>query len=150
MPRPSIPQLLLAFIAGCLLLWLAILLAGTLAASTAPASLGPPLPDQSFVALTLRSTLFVHIPIALFSGLFALVVFRLLRARALLVVLALCAPWLIYCLFAALSWYQGTQFSPMQILWFELAWHKWVGRLSVPLGVWAASRLSTSNPQHAA
>ena len=143
MNRPSLQQSLLAFSAGCLLLWLALVVAGILAASAAPSPLQPLLQGQGWIGFLLHSTLLVHIPVALFSGLFALVAFRLLRARGLLVVLALSAPWLIYCFLAAFSWYRGTQFSPLQILGLELAWHKWIVRLSVPLGVWAASKLPT-------
>lgn len=144
MIRPSLPQLLLAFIAGCLLLLLAIFCSGVLAASSAQRLLPPLLQNQSWGELILRSTLLVHIPMALISGIFALLVFRLLRARGLLVVLALSAPWLIYCLVVTLSWYQGTQFSPLHILMMELTWHKWIGRLSVPLGVWGASKLAVN------
>jgi hypothetical protein len=149
MPRSSFLKLLFAFSAGCLLLWLAVVVAGVLAAYPAPDFLQPPLQGQSLAELTLQSTLLVHIPIALLSGLFAWVFFCLLGARGPMVVIALAAPWLIYCLYAALSWYQGTQFSPLYILTHEMAWHKWVGRLSVPLGVWVASRLFTGNVRSA-
>lgn len=150
MPRPSLSKLLLAFIAGCALLWLAVLVMGFLAAIPTPNLLQPLLQTKGWIGGLLYSVLLLHLPMALLAGLFALAVFRLLRANGLLVVFALSAPWLIYCFLAALSWYQGTQFSPLHVLMLELAWHKWIGRLSVPLGVWVASKVSSGKAHDAA
>jgi hypothetical protein len=79
---------------------------------------------------------------AILAGLFAFAVFRLLGAHGLWVVLALSAPWLIYCFVEALSYYQASQLSPVHKLMLLFAWYKWFARLSLPLGVWVASKVS--------
>lgn len=143
MIRPSLPQLLLAFIAGCALLWLAILVMGFLAAIPTPHLLQSLLQTKGWTGAILYSVLLIHLPMALLAGLFAFAVFRLLRTRGLCVVLALSAPWLIYCFVEALTYYQESRLTPLHKLMLLFAWYKWFGRLSVPLGVWVASKVSS-------
>jgi hypothetical protein len=90
-----------------------------------------------------------HIPMALAAAVFALATFRLIRAHSLFVATALSIPWLAYCLVEAVNYYNEAQFSPSQKLALLLAWYTWFGRLSVPLGIWAAHRLC-SRPAGAA
>lgn len=150
MPRPALPQLLFAFIAGCALLWLAIFVMGLLAAIQTPNLLQPLLQAKGWVGAILYSVLLLHLPMALLAGLFGLAVFRLLRARGLYVVLALSTPWLIYCFVEALTYYQASQLSPLHKLMLLFAWYKWIARLSVPLGVWVASKVAPGKTPHAA
>lgn len=149
-PRPSLPQLLLAFIAGCGLLWVAIFVMGFLAAIPAPNLLRPLLQSNEWFGATLYSVLLLHLPMALLAGLFASVAFQLLRARGFSVVLALSAPWLIYCFVEALSYYQASRLTPLHKLMLLFAWYKWLGRLSVPLGVLIASKISAGKARDTA
>jgi len=142
MSRPSLSQLLWAFIAGCVLLWLAIYVMGFLAALPTPGWLQPIRQTKGWTGAILYSVLRIHLPMALLAGIYAWAVFRLLRARGLLVVLVLSAPWLIYCFVEALSYYQESRLSPAHKLMLLFAWHKWLARLFVPLGVWVASKVS--------
>lgn len=135
MPRPFFQQLLLAFIAGGALLWLGISVMGCLAAIPTPNVLQPLRQTEGWTGITLYSVRLIHFPMTLFAGLFASAVFRLLRAHGLFVVLALSAPWLIYCFVEALTYYQESQLTPLHKLMLLFAWYKWFGRLSVPLGV---------------
>ena len=150
MPRRPLQQFLLAFVAGCVLLWLAIFTVGVLAALPTPTMLKPLTQGHGWFGVTLHSLLLVHLPMALVAGTFALLVFRLLRTRGAHVALALTAPWLLYCLVEAISYYQEAQFSPTQKLALLLAWYTWFGRLSVPFGVWAARKLSAGMGRSAA
>ncbi|WP_200380209.1 hypothetical protein [Rubrivivax gelatinosus] len=150
MPRRTLLQFLLALTAGCLLLWLAIFIVGVLAALPTPSVLRPLVQGRNWLAVTLHSVLLVHIPMAFIAGSFALAVFRLLRTRGLPPVVGLTAPWLLYCLFEAFNFYQEAQFPSSQKLALLLAWYTWFGRLSVPLGIWAASKLPVARAASAA
>jgi hypothetical protein len=144
MPRPSRLQLPLAFIAGLVLLALTLFFMGVLATLPTPNMLQALFQTKGWIGVTLHSVLLVHLPAALLSGLFSFAVFRLLRAHDLRVAITLSAPWVIYCFVEAISYYQASQLSPPHKLILILAWHKWLGRLSVPLGIWAASKVSSS------
>lgn len=143
MQRPTFTQLLLALFAGAVLLWLATLVGGFLAALPTPTFLRSLAKGQSWLWITAHSLLVFHIPMALAAAVFALATFRLIRARSLFVAAALSTPWLVYCVVEAVNYYNEAQFSPSQKLALLLAWYTWFGRLSVPLGVWAAHRLSS-------
>jgi len=147
MRRPSLSQLLWAFIAGCVLLSLAIFAMGFLAALPVPGWLQPIRQSNGWTGAVLYAVLRIHLPMAVLAGLYAWAVFRLLRARGLLVVLALSAPWLIYCFVEALSYYQESRLAPVHKLMLLFAWHKWTARLFVPLGVWVASKVSSDKAQ---
>ena len=148
MRRPSLSQLLWAFIAGCVLLWLAIFVMGLLAALPVPGWLQPIRQTKGLTGAVLYSVLRLHLPMAILAGLYAWAVFRLIRARGLLVVLALSTPWLIYCFVEALTYYQESRLSPVHKLVLLFAWHKWFARLSVPLGVWVASKVSSDKARN--
>ena len=150
MPRPSTTQHLLALVAGFVLLWLAIYLVGFLAALPTPTFMNSEVGGRGWFMVVLRSVLLVHLPMALVAGLFALAAFHLLRARGIYIVLALSAPWLTYCVLEAVNYYQEAQFSSTQKLGLLLAWYTWFGRLSVPFGVWAASKLPAGRAPSAA
>lgn len=148
MRRSSLAPLFWAFIAGCVLLGLAIYAMGFLAALPVPGWLQPIRQTKGWTGATLYAVLRIHLPMALLAGLYAWAVFRLLRARGMLVVLALSAPWLIYCLVEALSYYQESRLSPVHKLMLLFAWHKWLARLFVPLGVWVASKVSSDTKRN--
>ena len=148
MPPPV--KLLLSFLAGWVLLWLALLVIGALAAIQTPALLRPLTQGHGWFGVTLHSLLIVHIPAALFAMVYGWVVFRLLDARGLLVVATCVLPWLTYCVVEAVNYYHEAQFPPSQKLALLLAWYMWFGRLSIPLGLWLASRLAGQRTQSAA
>jgi hypothetical protein len=150
MPRSALMRLLFAFLAGCVLLWFTVFVSGILAALPSPAFLQPLLQSQGWPGVTLHSVLLVHLPMCLFAGLFAWLVLRVLKAGGLVFVFALSAPWLIYCFLEAVNYYQEAQFPPSNKLAMLLAWYTWFGRLSVPLGVWLASKVVPTRAPSAA
>lgn len=99
-----------------------------------------PTPDW-LQPVQLTGVMLIQIPMALMGGLFAWAVFSWLRARGPGMVLALSAPWLIYCLADMVMYYQVSQLAPAHTLMLIFAWYKWPSRLAIPLGVWVASRL---------
>jgi hypothetical protein len=115
-----------------------------------PGLLQPSLQTKWWVELTLHSVLLFHLPAAILSALFSFAAFRLLRAHDLWVALCLLTPWLVYCIVDAISYYQASQLPPLHKVILILAWHKWFGRLSVPLGVWAASKVTLRRSRSAA
>ena len=114
-------KLLFALAAGCVLLWIAIFIVGVLAALPTPGALRPLLQDKGWVGVTLHSLLLVHIPMAILAGIFGWIVFHLLRARSFSLVLACAAPWVLYCIAEAVSYYQEAQFPAPQKLALLLA-----------------------------
>lgn len=144
MLRPSLLKLLLAFIAGLVLLWLTLSAIGFIATLPKQSMLEPLRQSQSMIGLTMYSVLVFHLPVALLSGLFSLAIFRLLRARDLWTAVALSTPWVIYCFVAAMNfWNLASNFPPFYTLLLLLRWEKWPARLSVLLGVWAARKASS-------
>lgn len=145
MRRPFLPPLLWALIAGCVMVWFLLFATDFLVLATTPVRSWLLPPDVSRTWFYLYPVLFFELPLALLAGLYAWVVFGRLRARGLLMVLALSVPWLIFCLVWDWSLYQRSNMTTAdKLTWtFIFGWHKWVGRLLVPLSVWVVSKVSS-------
>lgn len=150
MSRPSLLQLLLALIAGLILLGLTLFVLDFLATLPTPGMFQSLLQTKGWIGITLHSVLLFHLPAAILSGLFSFAVFRLLRAHDVWVALCLLTPWLVYCIVDAISYYQASQLSPVHKVILILAWYKWFGRLSIPLGIWVARKVSLGRSRGAA
>jgi hypothetical protein len=111
--RPSLLQLLWAFVAGCVLAWLLAVNTNFIAVLSHPTPnwLQPLRQMGGWTGSVLNTVLIVLLPQGLFAGLFAWVAFGVLRASGLRMVLANSAPWFIYGAVADLSWYKGSNFS---------------------------------------
>jgi hypothetical protein len=144
MHRPSIRQVVFAFIAGLVLVPLALYVGTILADFFIYIPNKSSFQAQGWGGHIFQKILLMQIPMTILAGIFAFVIFRLLSSGGTIMWLALSSAWFMYCVAAELSIYRGSTFSILEILWFLLITYKWISVLTVPLGVWIASRLSKS------
>ena len=145
MPRPSLPQFLLAFLAGIVLLGIPLFVMPFIVPAPKSSVVEALRLSQSVIGGgVMYKVLTFHLPVTLLSGLFSLAVFRLLRVRDPWIAITLTIPWVIYCSVEVFSYYQA---APELFL---LNWHNWFGRLSVALGILAASKVSLVKERGAA
>ena len=130
-----------AIIMGVVLVWLAQVVTGVLAALPIPASFWSTVRGWGWNGLAsfLYMLLVIHIPIAIFSAVVSWGMFRLLGRSTLPVVLACVGPWFVYVLWNWLSEFSQFYAVLMSSGWmFPLAL---LGTLSLPAGVWLGAYL---------
>ena len=141
----NLRNLVVALLVGVALAWLTVFAAGWLAAIQLPRSFFAVVKDHPDIAFLVHTTLLVQVSMALLALLVGWLLFRLLRNASLPLVLACAAPWLAFCTWESVQYFIEAKLPAEVKLRLLLDWRALPGLLSVPVGLWLASKLSTRN-----
>ena len=142
----SIPRnLVVALLAGFALAWLTVFVAGWLAAIQLPHSFFAAVKGHPDIGYLVHTTLLVQVSMALLALLAGWLLFRLLNQASLPLVLACAAPWFAFCTWESVRYFAEAELPAEVKLRLLLDWRALPGLLSVPVGLWLASKLPTNN-----
>ena len=138
-------NLVVTLLAGFVLAWLTVFAAGWFSAIQLPHSFFAAAKGYPNIAFFVHTTLLVQVSMALLASLVGWLLFRLLHHASFPLVLVCAAPWLALCSWESVRYFVEAELPVETKLRVLLDWRALPGLLSVPVGLWLASKLPSKN-----